>query len=160
ASAAEALRVRLRLAAGSEAVLRGDRFAGQDRDYEGPSFGDWPHYAALKIEYDGDYRTPVRLPLGSVGTASAVLRRSGERAALAGVHRVRVLVPGTNEGWLDWETAAVPATGGALAFAAYSGTRGEAELGADGAPVLRFPLGANEDFDVSANGWRLCQRAE
>jgi hypothetical protein len=160
AQAADPLRVRLRLAEGSEAVLRGDRFAGQDREYEGPSFGDWPNYAALKIEYDGDYRTPVRRPLASLGTASAVLRRSGERVSVPGVHRVRVLVPGTDEGWLDWESGSVGPAGGVLVFAAYSGTRGEAELRVAGLSVLRFPLGAREDFDVSAAGWRLCQRAE
>jgi hypothetical protein len=160
ASAADPLHVRLRLADGSAAVLRGDRFASQDREYEGPSLGDWPNYAALKIEYDGDYRIPVRVPLASLGTASAVLRRSGERVAVPGVHRVRVLVPGTNEGWLDWESGALGPAGGALVFAAYSGTRGEAELRVAGAPVLRFPLGAREDFDVSAERGRLCHRAE
>jgi len=160
ASAAAPLRVRLTVPAGSEATLRGDRFAGQDRDYEGPSLGDWPHYAALKIEYDGDYRTPVRVPLASVGTTSAVLLSSGERVALAGVHRVRVVVPGTNEGWLDWESGSVGPKGGVLVWAAYTGTRGEAELRPAGASTLRFPLGAREDFDVSADGWRLCYRAE
>jgi len=37
-------------------------------------------------------------------------------------------------------------------FAAYSGTRGEAELRVAGMPALRFPLGAQEDFDVSGGG--------
>jgi len=91
----------------------------------------------------------------------AAAQRSGQEHDLADVvARVRVLVPGTNEGWLDWQTDVVPTAGGALVFAAYSGTRGEAELRAAGAPVLRFPLGAREDFDVSAAGWRLCRRAE
>jgi hypothetical protein len=45
-------------------------------------------------------------------------------------------------------------------FAAYSGTRGEAELRVAGAPALRFPLGAHESFEASGGEWRLCHRAE
>jgi 4-amino-4-deoxy-L-arabinose transferase-like glycosyltransferase len=160
ASAAEPLRIRLDVPEDARAVLRGDRFTGQDRQYEGPSFGDWPNYVALKIEYDGDYRIPVGLPLGSVATESAVLHRSGRRSPLAGVHRIRVVVPGGNEGRIDWETAPAAAGASAFVFAAYSGTRGESELSVNGAPALRFPLGAREGFDVSGGGWRLCQVAE
>jgi hypothetical protein len=161
ASADEPLRIRLSVPETAEAELRGDRFTGQDREYEGPSFGDWPHYAALKIEYDGDYRTPITAPLGSRRTESAVLPRSGERSAVASVHRIRLVVPGGNEGWIDFETAPAPGPGrAAFVFAAYSGTRGEAELQLAGAPVLRFPLGADEPFDVESGGWRLCHRAE
>ena len=161
ANAGEPLRIRLTVPETTDAVLRGDRFTGQDREYEGPSFGDWPNYVALKIEYDGDYRIPVSLPLGSLDTESAVRRRSGDRKAIAAVHRIRVVVPATNEGWIDWETA--PAAGAqpsAFVFAAYSGTRGEAELRVAGRPEVRFPLGARESFDVSGGGWRLCHRAE
>src|SRR5207237_4555652 len=103
ASAAEPLRIRLSLPADQSARLRGDRFTGQEREYEGPSFGDWPHYAALKIEYDGDYRLPVAEALGSVGTESAVLTRSGGRRRLAAVLRIRVVVPGQDEGAIEWE---------------------------------------------------------
>jgi len=160
-NAGEPLRIRLRVPEAAAAVLRGDRFTGQDREYEGPSLGDWPNYVALKIEYDGDYRIPVGLPLGSVDTESAVVRRAGERRVIPAVHRIRVVVPGTNEGWIDWETAPAGSSGPtAFVFAAYSGTRGEAELRVAGAPVLRFPLGAREPFDVSGGGWRLCHRAE
>lgn len=161
ARADEPLRIRLMVPAATEAVLRGDRFTGQDREYEGPSLGDWPHYAALKIEYDGDYRLPVQAALGSVGTESAVIDRSGTRSALSSVHRIRVVVPAGNEGSIEWEGAPAPAAGTAtMAFAAYSGTRGEALLRVAGAPVLRFPLGAREDFDLAGAGWRLCHRAE
>jgi 4-amino-4-deoxy-L-arabinose transferase-like glycosyltransferase len=161
ANAGEPLRIRLTVPETTDAVLRGDRFTGQDREYEGPSFGDWPNYVALKIEYDGDYRIPVSLPLGSVGSESAVRRRSGDTKAIAAVHRIRVVVPGTNEGWIDWETAPAAAAGAtAFVFAAYSGTRGEAELRVAGRPEVRFPLGARESFDVSGGGWRLCHRAE
>ena len=125
---------------GSEAVLRGDRFTGQDREYEGPSFGDWPNYVALKIEYDGDYRIPVERPLGSLDTESAVVRRSGERRVIPAVHRIRIVVPGTNEGWIDWETAPAAASGAtAFVFAAYSGTRGEAELRVRGRARAALP---------------------
>jgi len=161
ANAGEPLRIRLTVPETTDAVLRGDRFTGQDREYEGPSFGDWPNYVALKIEYDGDYRIPVSFPLGSLDTESAVRRRSGDAKAIAAVHRIRVVVPATNEGWIDWETApAAAAPPSAFVFAAYSGTRGEAELRVAGRPEVRFPLGARESFDVSGGGWRLCHRAE
>jgi len=161
-TAAEPLRIVLRLPPSAEARLRGDRFTGQDRRYEGPSLGDWPHYAALKIEYDGDYRIPVAEELGSLGTESAVLTRSGGRRVLRSVHRIRVVVPGQDEGAIEWESAPVPqgTTTPALALAAYSGAHGEADLLVSGTRVLGFPLGASGDFDVSGGGWRLCYRGE
>jgi hypothetical protein len=160
-NAGEPLRIRLRVPEGTQAVLRGDRFTGQDREYEGPSLGDWPNYVALKIEYDGDYRLPVTEPLRSLDSESAVVRRSGEIKAMAAVHRIRVVVPGSNEGRIEWETAPAAAAGPTtFVFAAYSGTRGEAELRIAGAPLLRFPLGARESFEASGGGWRLCHRAE
>ena len=159
ADASQPLRIRLTVPEGTEAVLRGDRYAAQQREYEGPSLGDWPRYAALKIEYDGDYRIPATLPLESLGTTSAILRRSGEHVATRSVHRIRVLVPAGNEGWIEWETAPAPASPATFVFAAYSGTRGDAELRVEGRPVLRFPLGARTDFEVSGAGWRLCHRA-
>ena len=161
ATAAEPVRIRLSLPGDARAVLRGDRFTGQEREYEGPSFGDWPHYAALKIEYDGDYRIPVTDALGSVATESAVVGRDGRRAVLAGVHRIRLLVPAGDEGWIDWESAPAPRPEPTtMVFAAYSGTRGEATLRVDGQPALAFPLGAQEDFEVTGGGWRLCHHAE
>jgi hypothetical protein len=160
-NAGEPLRIRLSVPEETRAVLRGDRFTGQDREYEGPSFGDWPNYVALKIEYDGDYRIPVSAPLGSLDTESAVVRRSDRRTVIRAVHRIRIVVPGSNEGWIDWETGPAATSGTtAFVFAAYSGTRGEAELRVAGVPALRFPLGARESFDVSGGGWRLCHRAE
>jgi hypothetical protein len=153
--------VRLEVPGGSDVIVRGDRFRDQAHTYEGPSFGDWPNFAALKIEYDADYRIPVRRDLGSVGTESRVLRADGDVVPVPWVHRIRVLVPAANEAWTTWESAAVPeAPVVAAAFAAYSGTRGEAELRVSGIPVLRFPLGAREDFDVRGGAWRLCYRAE
>jgi len=161
ANAGEPLKIRLNVPESAEAVLRGDRFTGQDREYEGPSFGDWPNYVALKIEYDGDYRIPAGLPLGSVDTESALWRRSGERKTIASVHRIRIVVPGTNEGWIDWETAPAASSGPtAFVWAAYSGHRGDAELRVAGAPVISPPLGARESFDMSGGGWRLCYQAE
>jgi hypothetical protein len=161
ATAAEPVRIRLSLPEDARAELRGDRFAGQEREYEGPSFGDWPHYAALKIEYDGDYRIPVTDALGSVATESAIVGRDGRRAVLAGVHRIRLLVPTGDEAWISWESAPAPrAAPTTMLFAAYSGTRGEATLLVDGQPALAFPLGAPEDFEVTGGGWRLCHHAE
>jgi hypothetical protein len=43
------LKIRLRLPRGRAARLGGDRFPDQDRVYEGPSFGDWPRFVALKL---------------------------------------------------------------------------------------------------------------
>ena len=161
ASADEPLRIRLTVPETSAAELRGDRFTGQDREYEGPSFGDWPNFAALKIEYDGDYRTPVGWPLGSLSTESAVVARSGQRSVVTSIHRIRLVVPAGNEGWIDLETAPAPTPGpAAFVFAGYSGTRGEAELQVAGAPVLRFPLGAAGPFEAEGSGWRLCHRPE
>lgn len=156
---AEPLRVRLTVPGGREVILRVDRFAEQDHTYEGPSLGDWPHYVALKIEYDGDYRIPVTRALGSARTESLLVGPDGVTRTAPFVHRVRVLVPASNEAWMDWETADVTAGAVALGWFAYSGTRGEAELLVDGA-TLRFPLGSTADFDVRGEAWRLCHRAE
>jgi 4-amino-4-deoxy-L-arabinose transferase-like glycosyltransferase len=160
ATAAEPLRVRLSLPPGSHAVLRGDRFAGQERVYEGPSFGDWPHFVALKIEYDGDYRIPVRLPLGSVGSRSFTINGTEVRAVRA-VHRIRVITLGSNEGETRWESAPLPAAPEvALGWAAYSGNRGQGELRVAGRRVLDVPLGRRDDFETAAPPYRLCHRAE
>jgi 4-amino-4-deoxy-L-arabinose transferase-like glycosyltransferase len=161
ATAAEPLRVRLAVPAGASAVLRGDRFAGQDRTYEGPSFGDWPHFVALKIEYDGDYRIPVRRPLGSVGSRSFVVSASGERRLLRAAHRIRVVSLGSNEGEIRWESAPLPAAPEvAVGWAAYSGNRGQGELRAAGRRLMDVPFGRRDDFEVSAPPYRLCHRAE
>ncbi len=161
ATPAEPLRIGLRVPAEAGVTLRGDRFHGQDRAYEGPSFGDWPRFVALKLEYDGDYRVPVEVPLGSAGSSSAVRNASGERTTRPDVFRIRVVVPEHDEAWLAWETAPAPARGpAAFAFAAFSGTRGEAVLAVDGGDVLRFPLGAREDFVREGGGWRLCHHPD
>jgi 4-amino-4-deoxy-L-arabinose transferase-like glycosyltransferase len=131
----------------TDITLYGDRFADQDRIYEGPSFGNWPHLAQVKLEYDGDYRLPVRVPISSVSTESNSRSR----------HRIRVITLGSNEGRLIWETE--PATAGertALAFYAYSGRRGNASLAVDNDIVATFPLGSMDNFDI--NG--LCYRAD
>jgi hypothetical protein len=162
--AAEPLRVVLRHVQGSPVVLGGDRFKDQARVYEGPSFGDWPHFAALKLEYDGDYRLPARLPLSSGATRSYSLGPQGQRSLLRWVHRIRVLTLGSSEGSLLWESAPLPAAPGprrvALGFSAYSGKRGRAEIDAGGRRVLAFPLGSEADFDVEEGADRLCYRAE
>ncbi len=139
----------------------GDRFRDQEAWYEGPSFGDWPHLAAVKLEYDGDYRLPLRRSLDSTGTSSFIVRRDGSRSRFPGVHRIRILELGTNEGGLSWETAPLRPTGeAAIAFFAYSGKAGSAAMFLDDAPVLSFPLGSGADFDVEASPHRLCHRAE
>ena len=131
----------------NDVTLFSDRFREQDRVYEGPSFGDWPHLAQAKLEYDGDYRLPVRLPLASASTESSGRSR----------HRIRIISLGSNEGRLVWETE--PATAGehtAFAFYAYSGQRGEASLAIGDEVAATFPLGSADDFDIEG----LCYRAE
>jgi len=75
ASAGQPLAVRLTATDGSDVVVRGDRFGDQASVYEGPSFGDWPHLVPVKLQYDGDYRIPIRIGLGSTDS------RSGQRDA-------------------------------------------------------------------------------
>jgi 4-amino-4-deoxy-L-arabinose transferase-like glycosyltransferase len=161
ATAGEPLRVRLTVPQDASAVLRGDRFAAQERTYEGPSFGDWPNFVALKIEYDGDYRIPVGMPLGSVGSRSFVSAAPGERRPVRATHRIRVVTLGSNEGEIRWESAPVPqAPAVALGWAAYSGNRGQGELRVAGQRLLEIPLGRRDDFEVSSGPYRLCHRAE
>jgi hypothetical protein len=154
------LRIALRLPPDRRAAIAGDRFSGQGRVYEGPSFGDWPRFVALKLEYDGDYRLAVREPLGSAATRSFVTEADGARRAVGAVHRVRVITIGQNEGSAEWETAPVPSSPMSVAWAAWSGTRGEAELAVDGRAVLRFPLGATWPFESEGGGYRLCHVPE
>jgi len=158
--AATPLRITLRLPPDRRAWIAGDRFADQGRVYEGPSFGDWPHFVALKLEYDGDYRLAVREPLGSADTRSFVLASDGERRAVRATHRVRVITLGQNEGWTEWETAPPPSSPAAFAWAAWAGARGEAELAMDGRALLRFPLGATWSFETEGAGYRLCHTSE
>jgi 4-amino-4-deoxy-L-arabinose transferase-like glycosyltransferase len=160
-SAPALLRIALRSSGRRPVVVYGDRFRDQDAWYEGPSFGDWPHLAAVKLEYDGDYRLPTRRRLESTGTTSYVVRRDGARSEVPGVHRIRVIELGTNEGRLSWETAPVASSGeAAVGFFAYSGKIGSAELVLGEAPVASFPLGSTEDFEVDSPPHRLCHRAE
>ena len=154
------LRVALRLPPDRAAILHGDRFSGQDRLYEGPSFGDWPRFVALKLEYDGEYRLAVREPLASASTRSAVVDAGGNRRVLRGVHRVRLITIAQNEGFAEWETTPAPRSPATFAWAAWSGSRGEAELEKDGLPLLRFPLGATWNFTVEGGGYRLCHAFE
>ena len=131
--------------------LYGDRFRDQERVYEGPSFGDWPHLAQVKLDYDGDYRLPVRLPLQSADT------RSDRKSA----HRIRLVSLANNEGRLLWETEPVGTEERAVAaFFAYTGSRGRAELLVEGEPVLSFPLGSDRDFEIEAPPYRLCFRVD
>lgn len=146
---------------GGELLLGGDRFAGQQRVYQGPSFGDWPHAVALKLEYDGDYRIPVTQPLLSETTRSFVVDAAGQRRPWRGVHRIRIVTLRNTEGSLDWRTGPLRGTGtAALVFSAWSGNRGGAALQAGGAPAISFPLYSRAPFDVAAGAVHLCYRFE
>ena len=160
-SAPALIRVKLRATDGTDIHLYADRFEGQDRFYEGPSFGDWPHLTQVKLEYDGDYRLPVRVPLQSARTRSYVYDRTGERLELFAAHRIRIIALRSNQGHLVWESRPLPPDRpAALVFFAYSGTRGQAELLVNGQPILDFPLGSLEDFRRELGPYRLCYRAE
>jgi hypothetical protein len=153
------VRVRLRAEGDSQVVLRGDRFPAQDTVYEGPSFGDWPQLVAVKLQYDGDYRIPIRQPLGSERTESLVV--DGERAQpWRGRHRIRLVTLAANEGWLSWESAApaADARAAAFAFTALAAGNRSAELSVDGVTVASFPLGGGSAFDQTSGGVRLCFR--
>lgn len=160
AAGADTLRVRVRGEPGRPFVVSGDRFGAQQRVYDGPSFGEWPHAAGIKFDYDGDCRLPVRVPLASAGTRSFALRRDGGRGALRGVHRVRVLVLASERGGTAWQSAPVPrAARVALGFRAAYGTRGQAELALDGRALLALPLGGRDDYEVEAPPFALCHRS-
>jgi 4-amino-4-deoxy-L-arabinose transferase-like glycosyltransferase len=159
--ASSTIEVVLRSSGRGPVVVYGDRFREQESWYEGPSFGDWPHLAAVKLEYDGDYRLPVRRRLESAGTSSFVVRGDGSRSEFPGVHRIRILELGTNEGRLSWETAPVPSSGeAAIGFFAYSGKAGSATMLVEESPAITFPLGSASNFDVDFPPHRLCHRAE
>ncbi len=104
----------------------------------------------MKLEYDGDYRLPVRLPLRSAGT----------RSDRESVHRIRLISLANNEGRLLWETEPIGTEErAATAFFAYTGSRGQADFLVAGAPILSFPLGSDEDFEIETSPYRLCHRA-
>lgn len=153
--------IELRAAAGSGVRLRGDRFAGQDQVYEGPSFGDWPWLASSKLEHQADYRLDVRRPLESRATRSLALSSDGRWRPCRQRFRVRLVTLGQNEGRLAWRTPPLPKAGWlALAFAGSSlgrGLAGEVWLGE--ARLRGFPLASAEDFVVEQPPLRLCFRA-
>jgi hypothetical protein len=160
-SAPATLTVRVKTRGRTDIVLNGDRFRDQNKVYEGPSFGDWPHLAAIKLEYDGDYRLPVRLPLQSADTKSYVIDSSGERRPTRSVHRIRIVTLQSNEAELRWETPPVTSAEElALGFFAYSGRNGSGELFVGDEYALTFPLGSGEDFEIEQAPYRLCHRAE
>lgn len=156
---ARPLNVRLSAAPGATARLGADRHSAQQRIYEGPSFGEWPHLVPLKLEYDGDYRRAVSYTLASEGTMTTLVGRDGRRRSYAGVARIRVVALTNDEGSTAWLSAAPPATRAAFGFFAYSGVRGAAEMTIDGRGALTFPLGGSGDFDLRAEDVSLCRRS-
>jgi hypothetical protein len=153
------LKVRL-LAGRARLVLKGDRFSGGDRAYEGPSFGDWPHTADLKLEYDGDYRLAVRVPLQSEGTMSRLVRTDGRAVSSRGILRVRAVTLANDEGLVAWVSPRLPTPRAALGFFAYSGRRGMGRLFLGEEPLVELPLGASEDYEATSGLFTLCYRAE
>ena len=151
ASAPAVLQIGVNASERRDVILYGDRFRDQTRRYEGPSFGDWPHLAQVKLEYDGDYRLPYRRELQSAGTTSDT----------GGIYRIRIVTLARNEGELKWaSTPLSEASPAAFAFHAYSGKRGTARLFRGEQELLDFPLAGATDFDVEAAPYRLCYRAD
>jgi 4-amino-4-deoxy-L-arabinose transferase-like glycosyltransferase len=147
----------VRLEAGAPVRVATDNSPDRQSWYDGPSFGDWPHLAEAKLEYDGDHRLPWRARLGSEGTRSALRLPSGERKPLAGTWRVRAVTLDRNLGYLRWQTdAAKVSVPVAYGFFAYNGARGRAALWAGGRPLLELPLGASTPFTAEGAGHRLC----
>lgn len=157
--AAEPLRVRLLAQPRAGARLGADRFGEQQQVYEGPSFGERPNLVALKLEYDGDSRLPVRYALGSRATRTTLVDERGRRRPLAGVARVRLIALERALGSTRWRSAPAAGPRSALGFFAYAGVRGSAELTVDGRQVLSFPLDRPEDYEIEAPPARLCHRA-
>ncbi|HEX6736827.1 MAG TPA: hypothetical protein VF310_01010, partial [Vicinamibacteria bacterium] len=120
------VRVRLRYQGGPPLLLSGDRFQAQGEAYEGPSFGEWPRFVPLKLEYDGDYRIGARYPLQSAGTRSFMTREQrGARVVLRAAHRIRLITLAQSTGGLRFASAPLPrAAPVAMGLAAYAGDRG------------------------------------
>jgi hypothetical protein len=160
-SAPATLRIRFTTGGEEPIFLYGDRFSQQERVYEGPSFGNWPYVSGPKMEYDGDYRLPVVVPLASAGTRSFLIDSNGRRERFPGALRVRVVTLTSNVAQYEWESGVAPAeAAAALGFFAYSHGSGEADLRVDQKFAVRFPLGAKEAFDRSRPPYRLCFRPE
>jgi 4-amino-4-deoxy-L-arabinose transferase-like glycosyltransferase len=155
----ELLRVKI-LSPDTRVILKGDRFTGQERWYEGPSFGDWPYAVGLKLEYDADYRLTVRMPLASERTQSYEWMRGGGRMPSRTVYRIRLVTLSNNEGFVGFESAPLPSGPAALGFFAYSGRRDRAELILNGRRLLSFPLGSPDGFALWADPFRLCYRGQ
>lgn len=138
-------------------VAYGDRFRGQQRIYEGPSFGEWPRSAAAKLEYNGDYRLPARYKLQSARTRSFLLRADGSREELRSIVRGRLLTLGHNQASVRWQSDALStASGSVVAFFAYSRGNGNVSLLVDGTPALDFRLSPESEFQAEAAEMRLC----
>lgn len=151
------LDIALDVEAGDEITLRADRFVDQERVYDGPSFGDWPHFVPLKLEYDGDYRLGVQRPLGSAGTRTSMVTGGGPRLSPA-IARVRLVTLANAAAGTRWTSAPTPARGNvALGFFAWAGVRQDASLWIDGAHALDFVL-SERDGEWRGGGFRLCQR--
>ncbi len=153
--------VELRARPGGDVRLRGDRFSDQERFYEGPSFGDWPHLASSKLEHDGDYRLAVRRPLESAATRSLVDEGTGPWVGQRARYRIRLVTLAQDEGWLTWRTPPLPqAPWLALRFAGSSVGRGRlAEVGLGWQRLRGFLLASESDFVVEQPPLRLCFQA-
>jgi hypothetical protein len=157
------LRIRMMVPPGLEVEVGGDRFARQHSLYEGPSFGEWREVAGIKFDYDGDARLPVRRSLSSLATTSFVIGRDASVRQVRGVHRVRIVTVGSNEGSIRWETAPAPSRRRvAFVFAAVSrftapgGTKGSADLYMDGQPAVTFPLEPVGSYVIGNPRHELC----
>jgi hypothetical protein len=153
---ATTLRIGLHMDGDRTVTLRADRHRDQQQRYDGPSFGDWPHYSTAKLEHTGDYRLPASLPIESTATRSFRVLAGGKRVPLRSVLRIRLLVLANDEGYLTWETGPAPAGPACFSFFAHNGRQGEATLTVAGAAGLTFPLASAQDFVIETAGQRLC----
>jgi hypothetical protein len=138
-------------------LLRADTQREAEREYDGPSFNEWPHVAGIKFDYDGDSRLRTRRPLASSGTRSYVRDASGGWYASASTHRIRVVVLAGNESRISWESGPPPrAPRATLAFSATSGGEGAGTLAVQGAGQIDLPLGRVMPYTVERSPLRLC----
>lgn len=140
-------------------TLFGDRHREEQTVYEGPSFGDFPRAVALKLEYDGDYRIPVRHTLVSDRTESLIVTAKGERKPSGMIFRIRLLTLRSNEGGLRFETEPARGAQTSWGFFAWSGSRGEAQMASSRLRPIRFPLGSLSDFSINGEDAQLCYRS-
>ena len=154
--------VELRIDNPNLARLKGDRFREQDRVFEAPSLGDWPHAAGIKPEYDREYRLVHTTVLASLGSRTFLVR-AGALSPLTAQARIRVFELDDRSGWTAIEArklTPVPGERTLLGFAARAAMkdRGPAELLVGGIKAVPFRIAMFTNTIWTAGDFQLCYR--